>query len=69
MAWHPTLDNLESRPDRPWDRPRPVTGAQHRARTLVTIGVLRECWCGLPVNPDWEGKADRAPHPRERARA
>ena len=64
MAWHPTLDNMESKAEHPWDRPRPVTATQRRESALEAIGVYHECWCGQKPFHDWPGKDAGAPHPR-----
>jgi hypothetical protein len=50
MAWHPTLDNMESK--RPQDRPRPVTDTQRREDAMRAAGAISafwdRCWCGRP---------------------
>jgi hypothetical protein len=63
MTWHPTLDNLERKTDRPQDRPRPVTDTARREDALQVIGTWF-CWCGERRPHDWLGKDDGRPHPR-----
>lgn len=65
MSWHPTLSSIERKPDRPQDRPRPVTDTQKREGALQVIGTWC-CWCGQERFHDWPGKGDGVPHPRQR---
>lgn len=30
---------------------------------LKTLGDMQTCFCGLPFQHDWPGKADGVPHP------
>jgi hypothetical protein len=64
MAWHPTLESIERRPDGPQTRPRPPGS---KTPGLKTLGGQGGCWCGETYGHDWAGKADGAPHPREQA--
>ena len=64
MAWHPTLSNMESKADPPWNRPKPITDTQRREDALAVIGTYDVCWCGLPAYHEWDGENDGAPHPR-----
>ncbi len=66
MAWHPALDDMERRPDRPWDHPR--SRDNRDPETVLKEGQMGggECWCG---NAKWAaawhaGQVD-GPHPRE----
>lgn len=64
---HRSLDQIEAIPDRPQDRPRPLTGAQLRAIEMDSIWPLGSwnCWCGYQhAYHDWPGKAEGRPHPR-----
>jgi hypothetical protein len=63
VTWHPTLDNMERKPDRPQDRPQPVTDTQRRENALGVIGTW-SCWCGQLRPHDWPGKDAGVPHPR-----
>ncbi len=64
MAWHPTLSSIESRTDRPWDRPRAVTDAQRRESALYLPIGSGDCWCGQQYQHGWPGKDSGTPHPR-----
>lgn len=69
MSWHPTLSWIDRQPDRPQDRPRPVTAEQRRVAAMNAKAALGtfDCWCGLPRPHDWPGKAAGAAHPRREA--
>lgn len=69
MSWHPTLDDIERRPDGPQTRPRRAGGAYAEGTgPLDTPLAGNGCWCGEPKDHDWPGKDDGAPHPREAGR-
>jgi hypothetical protein len=66
VSWHPTLDDIERRPDGPQTRPRRGgTYAEGTGPLDLPLGRLGGCWCGEANGHDWPGKADGAPHPRE----
>lgn len=64
MSWNPTLSSIEQRPDRPWDRPRPVTRQAQEEDALKVIGTWHRCYCGEPFPHSWPGQGAGAPHPR-----
>jgi len=68
MAWHPTLDDIERRPDGPLTRPRrrDPSYAEGTSPYDSALGAPG-CWCGGPYPHDWPGKGDGVPHPREAA--
>lgn len=46
-------------------RRRPVGGsASVTYKDTDAMANLDNCWCGRPVNHDWLGKDEGAPHPR-----
>lgn len=47
---------------------RPVLPERELPRALPVLGNPMRCWCGLTLGHPWPGRADGAPHPRERAR-
>ena len=69
MRWHPTLDDLEQRPDTAYQprRPYPRMGAKPAPGTgpddypIACLG----CWCGNTTHDGmtWPGKENGAPHP------
>ena len=69
MGWHPTLDDLDRRDDRPWTRPRRVTDTARRETRTPVIGTFDVCWCGQARDHDWPGKDSGQPHPRDRRAA
>jgi len=65
MAWHPTLDDMERRPDRPWDRPR--SRDNRDPETVLKIAQMGsgDCWCGNAEWAEaWHAGRIRGPHPR-----
>lgn len=40
-------------------------GGKENVTWKDTIGQPDKCWCGLEIDHDWPGKADKQPHPRE----
>lgn len=42
--------------------PRKVPG--RRPSIGPVIAVPDDCWCGRPIDHDWVGREDGAPHPR-----
>ena len=67
MSWHPTLDDMEHVPDRPWDHPSRRDNRVEETRALAIGGPY--CWCG---HAEWaqawhDGEID-GPHPRETRR-
>lgn len=68
---YPTLTELEGHadPHRPGGELR-STGTYWRDNRAPGTGPRSNplscggCWCGGPMNHDWEGKAEGAPHPR-----
>lgn len=67
MAWHPTLDDMERKPDGPREQRWSQFRDNRDPETVAKIGYMGggNCWCGnKEAWHDWEGKADGAPHPR-----
>ncbi len=62
MSWHPTLDDIERRPDGPQTRPKIRDNREPSTRRMAPGGP--GCWCGETQGHDWPGKDDGAPHPR-----
>lgn len=64
MAWHPALDDMERRPDRPQDRLRPRDNRD--PETVLKEGQMGsgDCWCGQEAWHNWPGKDEGKPHPR-----
>lgn len=49
-----------------WRRVRGEDMLRPRLADHVTpVPKGRGCWCGQPLNHDWTGKNDGAPHPRD----
>jgi hypothetical protein len=68
MAWHPTLDSIEGRPDTPWTRPRRTGSPCAEGTGPLDMPLAGPgCWCGEVYGHYWAGKADGAPHPRGQA--
>lgn len=63
MPRHPTLDEIERRPDGPQYR-RSLRGGA-RTENLPLMGKLGGCWCGRRYGHAWEGRDQGAPHPRD----
>lgn len=61
MAWYPTLDDMERRPDGPATRRSSRDNREPSTRGLAIGSYL--CWCGLLPGHEWPGKADGLPHP------
>jgi hypothetical protein len=70
MARHPTLDDLESKPDGPQTR-RPRPRDNRDPATVRKEGLMGSgnCWCdNAPWADAWHAGQDTGPHPRDPGR-
>lgn len=60
LSWRVTSREDLCAECRPGEDPPVPAGLAARLRTIGSAAI---CWCGLPVQHDWAGKADGRPHP------